>query len=193
VATTTTSNPAADTIRVELADGCPATIIGHHDGSSTAAGWIDNPDLSGLDAEFVPGKPTEALICRYTSVLDTTGVSGAGGGDLFSGTSLDADAAVALATTINEIVPSAVTSACLFGDQEARYTAIVFAVPGRSDVDLWLKDWIGCPELSNGSRGTGELINGVGNAFLAELDAAAPPAPHHSVVDETAPLDTSTR
>jgi hypothetical protein len=68
-------------------------------------------------------------------------------------------------------------SACLFAQQSARYTAIVFAVPGRSDVDLWLKDWIGCPEVGNGTRTSGELINGVGDAFLAQLDADAPRAP----------------
>jgi hypothetical protein len=106
---------------------------------------------------------------------------------------LDVGAASTLATTINDIVPSTIVSACLFADQAARYTAIVFAIPGRSDVDLWLKDWIGCPELSNGIRASGELINGVGSAFLSQLDADAPPAPQHNVLhNESAPPDTST-
>jgi hypothetical protein len=127
----------------------------------------------------VPGEPAAALICRYAAIPDPAHVSDSTSGNLFSSITLDAASAASLATTINDIVPSNVASACLFGDQEARYTAIVFAVPGRSDVDLWLKDWIGCPELSNGTRYSGELINGVGSAFIFQLDAAAPPAPQH--------------
>jgi hypothetical protein len=173
---------------VDVAGGCPATVAGHPDNSSTAAGWIANPDLSGLDSAFVPGQPTTALICRYAALPGPGGVSDSTSGNLFSSTSLDATAAASLATTINDIVPSDIASACLFADQEARFTAIVFAVPGRSDVDLWLKDWIGCPELSNGSRYSGELINGVGSPFISQLDAAAPPAPRHH---ELATPDTS--
>ena len=55
------------------------------------------------------------------------------GGDLFSVTYLDAAAATTLAGSANDIVPSNITSACLFGQQSARYT-----------------------------RTSGELINGVG-------------------------------
>ena len=181
-----------DTIRVDIADGCPATVAGHHDNSSsTAADWIENPDTSGLDTVFVPGEPTAALICRYKALTDSLGVSGPDSGSLFSSTPLGAEAATTLATTINDIVPSSIVSACLFANQEARYTAIAFAVPGRSDVDLWLKDWIGCPELSNGIRASGELINGVGSAFLSQLDAAAPPAPQPNLIDDALPTPPS--
>jgi hypothetical protein len=190
--TITSTSTNEDTIRVDIAEGCPATVVGHHDGFSTAAGWIANPDVSGLDTVFVPAEPTAALICRYAALTDPTGVSRTDNGALYSSTPLSAEAAAALATTINDIVPSSIVSACLFADQEARYTAIVFAVPGRSDVDLWLKDWIGCPELSNGIRASGELINGVGSVFLSQLDATAPPAPqHHGFDDEPSTPDTS--
>ncbi|MGZ4673383.1 MAG: hypothetical protein ACXV8K_12035 [Ilumatobacteraceae bacterium] len=175
----TTASPKS-TIRVELADGCPSTIAGHADDSSTAAIWVANPDSAGLDTTFVPGTPTAALICRYAAqytATDSTNEPQQVGGDLFTATTLDAAAAAALAESANEIVPSSITSACLFGQQATRYTLIVFAVPGRSDIDTWLKDWIGCPELSNGTRTSGELINGVGRGFLAGLDADAPPAP----------------
>ena len=58
---TTSTSIAVDTIRVDIAGGCPVTVAGHHDDSSTAATWIANPDLSGLDTVFVPGQPTAAL------------------------------------------------------------------------------------------------------------------------------------
>ena len=76
-------------------------------------------------------------------------------------------------------------SGCLFADQAARYTAIVFAIPGRSDVDLWLTDWVGCPEVGNGLRFSGLLVNGQGTAFLAQLDVDAPPAPPEEFVPST--------
>jgi hypothetical protein len=177
--TGTTVDPASQ-IRVEITAGCPATVAGHPDGSSTAAGWIVNPDSTDLERTFVPGLPTSALTCRYTA-LNTTTISTDGpdldGGVLFSSTTLDADSAATLAAILNDIEPSSIVSACMFAQQSARYTAIVFAVPGRSDVDVWLKDWISCPEVGNGIRTSGELINGVGDAFLAQLDADAPPAP----------------
>jgi hypothetical protein len=180
LSTTVTSVNLASQIRVEIADGCPATVADHPDGSSTAASWITNPDVTDLDQTFVPGIPTGALICRYTA-LNAPPVALDGrqleSGDLFGSTTLDAAAATALATTLNDIVPSSIASACLFAQQSARFTAIVFAVPGRSDVDLWLKDWIGCPEVGNGTRTSGELINGIGDSFLVQLDADAPRAP----------------
>ena len=69
---------------------------------------------------------------------------------------------------------------CLVGENTARYTANVFAVPGRADVDVWLKDWIGCPEVSNGTRSSGELINGNGTNFTTLLNADLPPIPNLS-------------
>jgi hypothetical protein len=176
---TTTAAPGS-TIRVELADGCPHSIADLTDTNNTAPQWVANPDSAGLDTSFVPGTPTAAVICRYAAhyiATVSTDVRQFVGGDLFTATILDASAAAALAKSANDIVPSNITSACLFGQQSTRYTLIVFAIPGRSDVDMWLKDWIGCPELSNGVRTSGELINGVGRGFLAQLDADAAPAP----------------
>ena len=170
----------ATQIRVEIAGGCPTTVADHPDTSNTAAMWIANPDPAGLDGTFVAGVPTAALICRYAA-LNTTTVAADGrqleSGTLFTSTTLDANAAATLATNLNDIVPWDFVSGCLAGMQSARYTAIVFVIPGRSDVDLWLKDWIGCPEVGNGSRTSGLLVNGQGAAFLAQLDTDAPPAP----------------
>lgn len=174
--TTNTENQ----IRVEIADGCPASLAAHHEDSSTAANWIANPDPTRLDTTFVPGVPTAALICRYAAMYVTTAAADGrqlDGGALFSSTTVDAAAAATLATALDDIVPWDFVAGCLFGMQHARYTVIVFAIPGRSDVDLWLKDWTGCPEVGNGLRTSGLLVNGQGTAFLAQLDAAAPPAP----------------
>lgn len=63
---------------------------------------------------------------------------------------------------------------------KARYTAIVFAIPGGGDVDRWLKDWYACPELGHGISTSGLLINGVGSTFLAQLDTYAHPPRHRS-------------
>ena len=178
--TTTTTAAPGSTIRVELADGCPHSIADLHDSNNTAPLWVVNPDPAGLDTSFVPGTPTAAVICRYAALYIatvSTDVRQFVGGDLFSATTLDAAGAAALAKSANDIVPSNIMSTCLAGQQSTRYTLIVFAVPGRSDVDVWLKDWIGCPELSNGVRTSGELINGVGRGFTSQLDADAAPAP----------------
>jgi hypothetical protein len=186
-ALSSTSLPAPNTttntenqIRVEIADGCPASLAAHHEDNGTAANWIANPDPTRLDTTFVPGTPTSALICRYAAMyVTTTAADGRklDGGAVFSTTTLDAATAATLATALDDIVPWNFVAGCQAGPQHARYTAIVFAIPGRSDVDLWLKDWVGCPEVGNGARTSGLLVNGQGAAFLAQLDAAAPPAP----------------
>lgn len=121
------------------------------------------------------------MICRYAAAepVDTPiSRSGVAGGTLATSRQLDAHDAVALADTLNAIVPSDITSGCLVGENAARYTAIVFAVPNRADVDVWLKDWIGCPEVSNGTRSSGELINGNGTNFATLLNADLPPTPN---------------
>lgn len=167
-------------VRVTLADGCVPSVAEHPDYGSTSAEWIDNPDAAGLDVEFVPGTPTEALICRY-SALDAVTKSPDGeeiaGGDLYTSIRLDAGEATSLAAALNAIEPSNMASACQPPLSKARYTAIVFVVPGRSDIDVWLKDWYGCPEVSNGIRSSGLLINGHGSDFLEKLELAAPAAP----------------
>jgi hypothetical protein len=182
VATTTPVPTGADPnpIRVTLADGCPSTVGGHPDFSSSAASWITNPDAARLAASFVPGAPSAALICRYAALDAVTPLANGvtlNAGDLYSSTQLEARAATALAETLNEIVPWNIGSGCLPTENKARYTAITFAIAGRTDVDVWLKDWYGCPEVSNGSRYSGLLINGQGDEFLAKLDSLAPRAP----------------
>jgi hypothetical protein len=167
-------------IRATIANGCPPSVGGHPDYGSTAAEWIGNPEPTGLADSFVPGQPTRALICRYAALDAVTALEDGTklkSGDLYSSTSLDASKASALAATLNAIVPWDFTSACVPPDDKARYTAIVFALPDRADVDVWLKDWYDCPTVDNGVRGSGELINGQGHDFLTQLNSLAPPAP----------------
>lgn len=167
-------------IRVTLAEGCPSTVGGHPDFHSTAAGWTANPDGAGLVDRFVPGEPSAALICRYAA-LDADGNVPDGtnlnGGDLYSSTPVEVQDAITLANTLNSIVPWDFGSGCLPTLDKPRYTAIVFAIPGRTDVDLWLKDWYGCPEVDNGARSSGLLVNGQGDDFLAKLNSLAGRAP----------------
>jgi hypothetical protein len=176
----TSAATARDTIRVTISEGCPASVAGHQSTPGTGAEWITNPDTRGLRDQFVPGEPTQALICRYAA-LDAVTLLPDGrrlqSGSLYTHTTIDQKGAKALAATLNDITPSTVVAMCVPPADKARYTAMVFAIPGRSDVDLWLKDWIECPEVGNGTRSSGELINGVGSAFLARLDTLAPRAP----------------
>jgi len=163
-------------LRVEIATGCPASVLAVASWGSTSPEFAVNPDSTGLADSFVAGEPGAALICRYRLVRYDASGQPISGGDLFSSTVLDGRTAGALAREANGVTPSAVVSACLFGDSDhARYTGIVFAVPGRTDIDLWLKEWVGCPGMSNGFRDSGELINGIGSSFLELLDTDAPP------------------
>ena len=188
-ATTTTSPPGTASapttphvdpngIRVTIATGCPPSVAGHPDYMSTGAHWIVNPNDRLADT-FVPGQPVAALICRYAALNAVTVVFGGSlsAGDLFSSIAIGSDAARLLARKLNAIVPWDFSSACNPTLDNARYTAIVFAIPDQADVDLWLKDWYGCPEVGNGVRTSGLLVNGQGDDFLAELDLVAPRAP----------------
>jgi hypothetical protein len=183
--TPTPAGPDPNVIRVTLTEGCPSTIGGHPDFHSTAAGWIANPDGAGLVDSFVPGEPSAALICRYAA-LDADGNVPDGttlnGGDLYSSTPVEQAEAITLAKTLNSIVPWDFASGCLPTLDQPRYTAIVFAVPDRSDVDLWLKDWVGCPEVGNGARTSGLLVNGQGDEFLTKLNNLAGRAPGQNAV-----------
>ncbi|MCU1361134.1 MAG: hypothetical protein JWN99_2423 [Ilumatobacteraceae bacterium] len=176
--TTTTIAVPADKIRVEIAAGCPASVAGHGQSNSTGALWVWNPDTSGLSDTFVPGVPTSAIVCHYSPLTlpsDPNLPHVETGGNLTAEDRLDAAEAGDVATLANGIEPSDIASTCLISTMDtATYTALVFAVPGRSDVDVWLKDWIGCPELTNGVRDSGELINGLGTAFLDRVDPDAP-------------------
>lgn len=177
-ATPATAISPSNGVRVDVRSGCPLTVDGQRDDSSTAATWTVNPDPTGLAETFVPGSPTAALICRYDATESAPELAAPlVGGQLFSSTRLGGTDAQHLANVIDVIEPSSITSACNPTDSRPRYTAIVFEIPGRADTDLWLKQWYGCPELTNGARASGELINGVGTGFLSLLDELAPPAP----------------
>jgi hypothetical protein len=130
-------------IRADIASGCPASIADVAEFNSTAALFVTNPTSADLHTTFVPGAPTAAMICRYAAAepVDTPiSRSGVAGGTLATSRQLDTHHAVALADTLNAIVPSNVTSGCLVGENTALYTAIVFAIPNEADVDVWLKD-----------------------------------------------------
>jgi hypothetical protein len=178
--TPTPTGPDPNVIRVTLAGSCPSTVGGHPDFSSTAAAWIVNPDSAGLADSFVPGEPSAALICRYAALDAVTPLPNGNtlnSGDLYSSTQVEAQSATALAKTLNSIEPWDFASGCLPTEDNARYTAIAFAIPGRTDVDLWLKDWYGCPEVGNGARTSGLLVNGQGDEFLDKLNTLAARAP----------------
>ena len=181
---TTTGPPISardpNPILVTMASGCPQSVAGHPDFSTTAAQWIANPDSNGLADAFVPGRPDAALVCRYaalnvpTPLPDGTTMEP---GDLDATTQLAATDAGALADTLNAITPWDFTAGCVPPAFNARYTAIVFAIAGRIDVNVWLKDWYECPEVSNGLRASGELVNGQGHDFITTLNQLSPPAP----------------
>jgi hypothetical protein len=172
-----------DAIRVTIADGCPPSVAGHADDSSTAVQWVANPDGTGLSDAFVPALPSEALVCRYAAVDTVTTLPDGrqlDGGALYSATKLDRGAADDLAATLNDIDHWDFVAGCLTAIYTALYTAIMFAIDSRVDVDVWLKDWVGCPEVSNGIRTSGLLVNGHGASFLAYLDSVAAPAPQQT-------------
>lgn len=180
VAGPTTSANSADTIRVTISVGCPASVAGHSDPTSTSSSWITNPDPTGLSESFVPGRPMRVLICRYAALDAVTTLPDGRilkSGDLYSSTDLGPGPAAALADALNAITPSTIAHGCLVANTKARHTAIVFAVAGRADIDLWLKDWYGCPEVGNGARTSGQLVNGLGVQFINQLDSLTPPAP----------------
>lgn len=167
-------------IRVTLAEGCPSTVGGHPDFHSTAAGWIVNPDGAGLVDRFVPGEPSAALICRYAA-LDADGNVPDGtnlnGGDLYSSTPVEVQDAITLANTLNSIVPWDFGSGCLphWTSLDTRQSCSLSQVEPTSTCGL--KDWYGCPEVDNGARSSGPLVNGQGDDFPAKLNSLAGRAP----------------
>ena len=173
------SNTESNLTRIDVAAGCPPRVDDHQRVDHRAIG-ISNPDPSGLTDALVPGRPTGALICRYTALRPISQGDNYGpltGGDLASATALEATAATEFADALNAIDYWSFTPTCEAGEFAPTYTAIVFTIPDRADVDVWL-DWVapGCSELTNGLRTSGLLVNGHGQEFLRLLDDTAPPA-----------------
>ncbi len=121
----------------------------------------------------MPGTPSAALVCRYTNAVSPDGV-----GTLYASKALTRSQTDQLAAAARAIVPLVgQTESCgaHFGDN--RYTVLAFAVPGRSDVDIWFQSDLDCTGLTNGlftvaigTRESGE--------FHTLLDSMAPPPPY---------------
>lgn len=151
--------------RIEVNTGCPSTIGLR---SSLQGTPFANPDTTGLADQFVPDAPSGALICRFAGVnFAQTGHGSVGviGGNLTGSTQLNATAATTLAKTANDVPPAPfVVSGCMPADDGTRYIVIAFTYTGQPDVDLWYIDGM-CPNLSNGTKNAGPLVNGYGRQF----------------------------
>ncbi len=182
-----TAAPPVDSIDPKLAlhadqtSGCPASLPIR----TTSGAWdtfIDNPDQAGLADELVPGTPTAVLVCRYTATFTPTEAgSFVRGAKLFSQTNLGAAEAQQLGDLANAAPsPPVAHAGCgVFVNAADRFTAIVFAEPGR-DVNLWYDDTgdnlsgrNSCNELSNGRRSATDGLR----PFLEALDTIAPRSP----------------
>jgi hypothetical protein len=198
-----TPAPPVDTIdptlalHADLTNGCPASLPIR----TTSGAWdtfIENSDQTGLADELVPGVPTAVLVCRYTAIFTPTeGGSYVRGAELSSQSTFGADKARELAALANAApyTPGVGHAGCTVSVNAAdRFTAIVFAEPGRSDINLWYDDTgdnLGgrnsCNELSNGRRqATDDLLG-----FLETLDAISPRSPVVCrTVDPSSPTST---
>lgn len=151
--------------RIEVNTGCPSTIGVR---SSLQGTPFANPDTTVLADQFVPDAPSGALICRFAGVnFAQTGHGSVGviGGNLTGSTQIDATAATTLAKTANDVQPAPfAVSGCMPADVGTRYIVIAFTYTGKPDVDLWYIDNT-CPNLSNGTKNAGPLVNGYGRQF----------------------------
>ena len=162
---------APPSTRIDVAHGCPTSI-------ATAASLYShpfaNPDQTGLDTTLVPGVPTAAVICHYSAVNFAATGHGSNaviGGSLLDATTLDATHAQTLASTANSTEPAPFVSTCTPDLDGPEYTVMAFSIPNRADVDVWYKDYAGCPNLTNGVHDVSPLINGYGTTFVTLLDA----------------------
>jgi hypothetical protein len=169
-------------LHADLTNGCPASLPIR----TTSGAWdafIENSDQTDLADELVPGLPTAVLICRYTAIFTPTEEgSYVRGAELFNQNSFGTDKAQELADLANGApYPPVVHAGCgVFVNAADRFTAIVFAEPGRSDINLWYDDTgdnlagrNSCNELSNGRRQVTDDLRG----FLETLDTISPRSP----------------
>jgi hypothetical protein len=124
-------------LRITIAGGCPA-----HRGRAIG---VTNHDAA-LSRSLLPaGRPTAALVCRYNGGNDRPPFG------LGTTQALDQTAAKRVADAARSVDLSHAlggTTSCPMDDGSV--TVIVFAYPGRADVDLWFAR-TGCQQLSNGS------------------------------------------
>jgi hypothetical protein len=122
-------------IRVTIAGGCPASDRGLA---------IGNPDAPDLDHQLLPAAtPIAALKCTY---------DGLNGHPfrLASSQHLNATQAAAAAAVIRAVpLGSRGLEARNCPADDARANIVVFAYPGRADVDIW-EHTAGCPSTDNG-------------------------------------------
>jgi hypothetical protein len=140
--------PRHPTIHISVSSACPVTLGNARDVKNTG---------SGLTTTIVPGTPTDALVCRYTSRLERQ-------------TRLDESQSRQLGTAIDRVstAPPHGSYSCpaiIIGN-----VIIVFSIPGRADVDIWWTD-SGCQTLDNGVIGAFEGRNPSFNGFLTTIGA----------------------
>lgn len=139
-------------LRVTIANGCP-TRRGHTVG-------VTNHDAALSHALLPAGRPTAALVCRYNGGNDKPPFG------LGRSRPLDQTAAKRVADAARSIDLSHEVggeTSCPMDDGSV--TVIVFAYPGRPDVDLWFAR-TGCQQLGNG-----RILTAAGN-FGAALARA---------------------
>jgi hypothetical protein len=148
------TSPPVKAMLLDVAKGCPKTL----DGST-----VRNTG-PGLADTFVPGKPTAALVCRYSPAL-------------YRSTHLDAAQAQLLAETIDRTAlgPKVGVESCPMIPANPGGTVIAFSIPGRADVDIWYADY-GCRSFTNGVRTADETANVTFyDGFMPLLDRLSPP------------------
>jgi hypothetical protein len=123
-------------LRVDIAHGCPASDLRRVGVTSSGA---------DLARELLPaGKPTGALVCRYSGLNDHPTFA------LRTHIRLGSARAADLASLIRRVDLShegGVVTSCPMDDDSV--TVLAFSYPGRPDVDLWLHAR-GCSTVSNG-------------------------------------------
>jgi hypothetical protein len=134
--------PIRDTVdcarlRITIQGGCPARR------GNTVGVTNHDPELS--HALLPRGRPTAALVCRFNGANDKP-ASGLGATRTLGQSAAARVADAARAIDLSH--PDGGTTSCAMDDGSV--TVLVFAYPGKADVDLWFAR-TGCRQLSNGS------------------------------------------
>jgi hypothetical protein len=165
-------------VRATVSGGCPRRVPVQVVPGVGVSQWFTNTDQPELHERMVPGKPTAALVCRYselTFAATSTGSIGYSGGTLIGSVTVDAGGARGLAEAANSI-PAAMTHGGLGVNRGPLYTLLVFASPGFEDTDVGIVD-DSHPATTNG------YFDGEGASFgplKNKIDALLPPAPNRT-------------
>jgi len=146
---------------VNVAVGCPPSIIGYRDVVSTFAGPL-----------LVPADPNGGLVCRYHP---TGGVPSQNAGRVAEQTRLDATQASELSEVIRQLDLRAPTGTYSCPADIGTVVLIGFSYRARADVGLWYAA-SGCQTLDNGRIGAFEPGNSSFYlGFQETIDRLSPP------------------